>query len=239
MKVLFIGEGTHDIGPASDEGAARRGVHAEGGRPARGVVTALACRAVPGIERASSRALDWREVALYSADRKPKLGRTSGLDRKVKAAALVAKRLFKADALVCVHDRDGERHAYRFEDMQRGADEVTALPVACGLAIESIEAWTLGACEALAEELGLGLAELRKHYDPARAEAFLPNSEKAEKRSKALLERVTSAAKQEPHLALREAVAERTDVDALAKRCPEGFGKFLEQLRAKLGALPP
>lgn len=233
MKVLFVGEGTHDIGPAGDEGAARRGVHAELGRPARGVVPALACKAVPGIEKSASRALAWREVALYSGDRKP------GLDRKVKGAALIATRRLGLDAVVCVHDRDGEKHAYRLDDMQRAAAEVTAAPVACGLAVESIEAWTLGACEALAAELGLGEAEVRRHYDPARAESLLPNSEKAEKRSKGLLERVTSAAHREPDLALREAVAERTDVDLLSRRCPEGFGKFLEELQKKLRPPPP
>ncbi|HEU4411485.1 MAG TPA: hypothetical protein VFS43_39940 [Polyangiaceae bacterium] len=231
MKVLFVGEGNHDIGPSGDEGAVRRGVHAGEGRPAGGVVTALACKVVPSIDRASSRALAWREVALITGDRKP------GLDRKVKGAALLAKRTMKLDALVCVHDRDGERNAYRFADLTRGAAEVTALPVACGLAVESIEAWTLGACEALAEELGLDPASLRKHYDAARTETFLPNSGKSEKQPKAILERVTAEAHRDAGVALREAVAERTDVETLAKRCPEGFGAFREELRKKLG--PP
>lgn len=233
MKVLFVGEGNHDIGPSGDEEAARRGVHAAEGRAARGVVTGLVCKVVPHLDQSASRALAWREVELYSGDRRP------GLDRKVKAAALIARRRFGLDALVCVYDRDGTRFASRLDDMARGAAEVTVLPVVCGLAVESIEAWTLGACEALAEELGLDVAKLRRHYDPAQVEAFLPNSGKAEKQPKAILERVAAEAHREPDLALREAVADRTDVEALARRCPEGFGKFREQLKKKLGPSGP
>jgi predicted signal transduction protein with EAL and GGDEF domain len=222
VKVLFVGEGTHDIGPTEF------GTPTHEGRPARGVVPRLAARVVERIDLASSRALGWNQIPLLSRDRE------RGLDRKVKAAALIASRRMGCAALVCVHDRDGVRNKYRLDDMVRAADEETSLPVVCGLAVESIEAWTLGACEALAEELGVDVARLRKHYDPAQTETFLPNSGKVEKQSKGLLDRVAAEGHQDPGLALREAVAGRTNVEELAKRCPEGFGAFRAQLQKKL-----
>ncbi len=220
--MLFVGEGTHDVGPNEF------GAPAHQGRPARGVVPRLEARVVERIDLASSRALTWHEIPLLSRDRKP------GLDRKVKGAALIASRSMGCAALVCVHDRDGGRNAHRLDDMVRGADEVKTLPVVCGLAVESIEAWTLGAYHALAAELEVDVARLRKHYDPAQAETFLPHSAKVEKQSKGLLERVATEGHRAPDLALREAVAERTDVGALAERCPEGFETFRKQLEKRL-----
>ena len=226
MKVLVVGEGKHDIGPAEF------GAPLGDGRPPRGVVPVLAAEVVPSVDLAASRALSWRDIPLLSRD-----GR-AGLDRKVKGAALVARQRLGCIALVCVHDRDGERNARRIESMRQGAVDASGrLPVACALAVESIEAWTLGAPGALAAELGLEPGTMRRHYDPSRVETLQEGSGKAEKQPKALLERIAAEAHRRDELGLRESVAAQTDVDELARNCPEGFGTFRGELREKLGPL--
>jgi hypothetical protein len=226
VKVLFVGEGKHDIGPAEF------GAPSGDGRPPRGVVPALAARAVPAVDLASSRTLSWRDIPLLSREKR------TGLDRKVKGAALVARRRLGCVALVCVHDRDGQRNASRLESMRRGANEASEhLPVVCALAVESIEAWTLGAPGALADELGLEPSTLRRHYDPGRVEVLHEGIGKAEKQPKALLEQIASEVHRRDGLDLRESVAAKTNVDELTRNCPEGFGVFCKELRDKLAPL--
>lgn len=111
-----------------------------------------------------------------------------------------------------------------------------SLPVVCGVAIESIEAWTLGAASALAETLGLPLDELRRNYPSLPVESLYDGSGRAEHQPKPLLDRLARKGHRHGGLDLREEVAERTDIAELERACPMGFAAFTDALRRKLGA---
>ena len=76
MRVLFIGEGPHDIGPQSFDPQPR---------PATGAVPTLSRRACPAIDE-DSLALAWREIPILDNRQVRR-----GLDAKVERA-IVPKR---------------------------------------------------------------------------------------------------------------------------------------------------
>ena len=100
------------------------------------------------------------------------------------------------------------------------------------MAIESIEAWTLGATTALAERLGLPLGNIKKKL-PKPVETLYQSSGKREHRPKDLIAAIAELAHQRDSLELREAVAEQTDLQELERTCPEGFGRFAADLRRR------
>ena len=219
MKVLFVGEGDHDIGPQE---------HGAGPRTARGVVPTLSRKVVPSIDE-GCKALAWRELPRFEAS-----ARKKGFAAKVAAAVLVSSRRFDCEATVCVADRD--RDAGRLALMAEGKDRARQLVgdshrIACGVAIESVEAWTLGAREAIAEELGLEPEAVRNEYPKADVESLHEKSGRPKHRPKALLEQIAQLKGRSDSSEFREAVAARTDVDALMKACPQGFKPFAEELR--------
>ncbi len=131
MRVLFVGEGPNDVGTPD---------FAVQPRSAAGVVSALARRVCPEAIADDSASIFWRELPAL-----PPKGKTSrGWTAKARSAVLLA---FKSgcQATVCVADCDGEPD--RLQAMQEGAEagnrgvgegQVTV----CGLAVETIEAWT-------------------------------------------------------------------------------------------------
>ena len=149
MKALFIGDGTHDVG------APEFCVEA---RAATGVVPTLTRKILPKVS-ADSVALTWIEIGRYAPDAK------RGYDAKVRAAELLATRRYDCDALVCVADADGDRER-RAAALARGAGEAV-IPIAFGIAVEAIEAWTLGAPDAIARELEVEAGRVRKKYPTA------------------------------------------------------------------------
>lgn len=217
MKLLFVGEGPHDVG------------HADGRHhPAGGVVTELTRRALGTVDDASV-ARFWRQVPRFPRDR-----RQRGLAGKVMAAVLIARREGCA-ALVCVHDRDGDDS--RREDLRRGSDAAT-LPTACGLAVESIEAWTLGDPDAIATTLSVDATEIRAVLRARDVERMKESSGKPERRPKTLLRRIFGLAERDDSTELREEIARNSDPRRLAEVCPLGFAPFLEEL-ARIGQPPP
>jgi hypothetical protein len=224
MKVLFVGEGKNDIGPSELD---------SGPRAARGVVPALA-RKVVALINEDCPALAWRELSLFD----PR-ARKKGFAAKVTAAILVSSRRFACGGTVCVADRD--RDGERLTQMAAGRE--TGLELAggahgavCGVAVESVEAWTLGAPEALAEELGLDPGAVRKEYPKTDVESLHENSGKPEHRPKALLARIANLKNRSDDTEFREAVAQRTDIAALERACQKGFRPFAEELRVVFGA---
>jgi hypothetical protein len=223
VKVLFIGEGNHDIGPAGERWGEPR--------PAAGVVPGLA-RRVCGAISAESVALAWREIARFS----PRVGK--GFEAKVAAALLLAARRFDCAGTVCVADRDGDED--RLPAMRRGKQQgLDALGVAhaaaVGVAVESIEAWTLGAPTALAEELGMPVGRVRSALPRKHVEALRESSEREDYRPKAALERIAALAGRDGGTALRCAVAERSSPEEVEASCPEGFAPFARELRESFG----
>jgi hypothetical protein len=134
-----------------------------------------------------------------------------------------------------VADRDSkkDRQVEMDEGVQRARKQFPAHPVAWGLAVESVEAWTLGVPDKIAEVLGLDIELVQQQYPPGvDVESLSERSGKIHHRPKQLLERIARLKHRQDSTELRQAVAERTAVTALALACPQGFGPFEEQLRS-------
>jgi len=224
VKVLFIGEGPHDIGASSP--------NPDQPRTARGVIPALARRVCAGIGPESI-ALAWQEIRRFNPSAKK-----PGYPGKVAAAALLAVRRFNCGATVVVADRDGDdgRPAELEEGVERAQQLFPQHPATWGLAVESVEAWALGVPDTIAEELGVDVELVRMQYPrDAHVECVSERSGKPDHRPKQLLERIAQLKHRKDSTEFREAIAERTDVAVLARACPQGFAPFAERLRRALG----
>ena len=108
--------------------------------------------------------------------------------------------------------------------------------IACGVAVRSIEAWTLGARQALAEVLGTTVQELRRACPSIAPEELYEGSGKQEHRPKALLDALANRfGHRGDSLELREQVAAQADIAELVMNCPEGFAPFVAALRTAFG----
>ena len=217
MKVLFVGEGPHDVGRESRNSL-------EEPCPAGGVVTTLARRVVSSIG-ADSLALRWSELVRFHPSAK------KGFAGKVAAAALLSRR-YECVGTICVADRD--RKPDREQAMQDGQQRALAIssthPVVCGIAVESIEAWTLGAHGALADELGIDAKHVRAEL-LTDVESLYENSGKPKYQPKAVLQGLAQKVHRDDCVNLRVAVAERTNLAELERACPAGFAPFAKALR--------
>lgn len=224
MKLLFIGEGRHDIGDPIP--------NAYDPRPALGAIPGLARRICPEID-AESVALAWTELIRFNPS-----ARKRGFPAKIVAAVLLAVRKFGCAGTVLVADRDRDegRLSAMEEGTERAREQFPDHPTAWGLAVESVEAWTLGAPDKLAEELGVTLEEVQQTYPVGvHVESLYERSGKEDHRPKQLLERIASLDYREDCTDFREAVAERTDVAVLEQACPQGFAPFAERVRRAFG----
>src|SRR5262245_60587402 len=136
MKVLFIGEGPHDIGQLGDD--------PNSPQKAAGVITVLARKVCPDIDE-DSWALRWSRIVRFNPDAKKRR-----YHAKVSAAIVLSGRKYGCDGTICVADRDKDKN--RLKEMEKGRESgLNSLggpyPVVCGVAVESIEAWTLGSPE--------------------------------------------------------------------------------------------
>lgn len=230
-RVLFIGDGEHDIGkPDWPSDAAF---------PARGVVPALAGRAA-AIDCRASLAMHWAHPKLARFPVKRHSAATHGYPAKIRAAQLqVEYRTIEVEGIVCVVDEDRrpERHEV---PGQAHAIATERCPIVGGVAIRSIEAWTLGAVNALAEVLGTAAQEIRRLCPPGQVEALYEGSGKKERQPKELLMKLArDFGHRRDSLELREEVAARTDIAELMRNCPEGFAPFARALRVAFGPAMP
>ncbi len=223
-RVLFIGDGKHDIGKPewpTDEAF-----------PARGVVPLLAER-IAIIDRPGSVAMHWAhpKLARFSPDRK-----TRGYEAKLRAARLHVERgTLAVEGIVCAVDEDkkSERRELPGEAHNLTRDRC---PIVCGVAIRSIEAWTLGAPRALADALGTSVQEIRRACPAGQVEDLYEGSGKQERQPKMLLDSLARRFGHRPDsLELREEVAARTDIAELTTSCPDGYAPFAAALRAAFG----
>ncbi len=215
MKVLFVGEGPHDIGHDTST---------PGARPLPGVVQTLARRVCPQLAE-DSPSMQWKDIPRFHPDRTRR-----GFGAKMKAAALRATHTLGCDGLVCVVDRD--RDDRRAHDLRIAAESLaTPIPVAWGVAVESIEAWTLGVPDAMAEVLAVDVRRVRALLPPKHIEALVESSGHAEHRPKEALTRIAALGHRESDREFRVDVAQRTDPSKLAEACPEGFAPFADRLR--------
>ncbi len=232
MKVLFVGEGNHELGQSTPLPEPR---------PATGMVPTLARKISPQIAEDSS-ALRWPQLPRFKLEKK-KLDRDlakRGYDNKVKAAILVGALKFDCNGTVCVADADTAPEGC-LEIMRSGRDQALSLIgedhlVVCGLAYQSIDAWTLGAQRAIAEVLGLELEAIRAKYPSKAIEELVNTSGKTEHRPKQLVQTIAELAHRDGDTGFRQEVAERTNVAELENACPKGFKPFADQLRATFGS---
>jgi len=218
MKVLFVGEGSHDVGSPG---------FAPEVRAATGIVPTLARRVCPAIGEESV-SIFWREVPVLPM--KPKL---NGLAAKVRSSIALAVKN-QCDGTVCVADQD--RDTDRLPAMNEGVSAAGSdHRIVCGVAIESIEAWVLGAPTAIASVLTVAVAEVQKHYRLKDVEDLYQNSDKAERRPKDLLDRIAEVKHQTAGTSFRHEVAQRADVAELERNCSQGFKPFADKLRAAFG----
>lgn len=226
MKVLFVGEGRCDIGDSNPNP-----FHP---RPAQGTIPRLAPGICPTIAP-DSVALAWTEIRRFNP-----AGKKHGYPAKIAAAALVAVRKFGCSATVAVADRDGDtgRNAALAQGVETARQLFPKHAVAWGLAIESVEAWTLGVPDKIAEELGVEVNLVRQQYPRGvHVEALSERSGKQDHRPKRILERIAGLKHREDSSAFREAIAARTEVAILEQACPRGFAPFADQLRQTLGSI--
>jgi hypothetical protein len=224
VKVLFVGEGSHDIGESSPTPG--------NPRPARGTAPALARRIWPAISP-ESLSIAWREIHRFRSPGHGRPGR--GYANKVIAAVLLSERKFGCKATIAVADRDGkqEREVELLDGAERARSVAQYHPVVWGIAVESIEAWTLGAVDAIAEVLGIDVQLVKEEFPSGvNVEKLKEQSGKPDHRPKPLLERIADLGHRQPSTEFRAAVAERTDIAVLERACPMGFQPFAERLRA-------
>ncbi len=188
------------------------GVHELGGDSLDGALLTL-----------SSRLLNFNENVSFEREKvsspKVRLHAQPGQGGRYKKRALGWIRLAKRegyDAIVLVIDQDGdEERKQQFDQAQE--DHRLPLPRALGVAIKMFDAWMLADEQALSEVLGM-------HIDP------LPNPE-SEGDPKGKCESLRNEARLQ--LSLREmyaAIAERTDMEKLKARCPNGFAPFAQRV---------
>lgn len=208
MRVLFIGEGTHDVGPPTFDLRPR---------PAAGTVPALARRVCPSISE-DSLALAWREIPILDPKK-----RRRGFDARTEIAIVLSAEKYGLAGTVCVadQDRDESRLAAMEEGQARGLKLVRRPhSAACGVAVESIEAWTLGAPQAMASVLDTDEQIVQSHYRLRDVETFYQPSGKPELRPKDIINRILAVKHETDSAGFRAAVADRTDIEALKHACP-------------------
>ena len=144
-------------------------------------------------------------------------GRGDGYEKRAWGWIRLAERE-EYDALILVIDQDGNEE--RKQQFDRAQDDLRlSLPRALGVAIKMFDAWMLADEQALSKIL-------ETRIDP------LPNPE-SEDDPKGKCENLRDEAHSQ--LSLREmyaAIAERTDVERLKDRCPNGFAPFAQRVRA-------
>ncbi|MCA9623279.1 MAG: hypothetical protein KC731_29870 [Myxococcales bacterium] len=219
MRLLIVGEGATEVGAGSWQTAVHAGNVAM--REAGGVVTALVARVL-------GRELE-RPMALCRDRLK------GSLEDKVLAAVRHA-RLAGLDAVVFVHDADRRRSLIAMKLEKGRAKTLARIPgarVVTGVAVETTEAWTLGARRAIAAVVGDSV-DVIAELVPSDVETLSPKSGKPARASKALVELLAARANLS-HIEFVEAVAAATDPAELRERCPEGFAPFAAAVEGEFG----
>ena len=217
MKILFVGEGSNDIG---------RSMPVRDLRPADGVVSALCRKLQPNIS-IESVAIQWKELSGFPKDKKK-----AGYVHKLRAAVEVAAMYNCAGTIAVVDEDNQEDRTQRLYDAR---DEImnshpSSSPIAVGVAVKAIEAWTLADRNALCQHLNIAVEEIEEFYKPAQVESLYQSSDKPEKRSWDILKKIVELANDKDCTDLRVAVATKTDIEVLKRHCPKGFKPFAEDV---------
>jgi hypothetical protein len=188
-------------------------------------------------------AIRWREIPVLPLNQK-KLDRDlkkAGYETKVKRAILLSGLVYGCEGTVCVVDGDTapDDCLARMNAGREAAITELGKPhaVALGVAVLSIEAWILGARHATADELGIDLGTAAKSCPRGKhLEELSGTSGNPGHQPKRVLEAIAQLANRSDSTELREAIAERADIEELERECPKGFKPFAEMLRAAFGS---
>jgi len=169
--------------------------------------------------------------------------RGAGAGRLCRDGAKMVRECCRAgaEAAVIVIDRDrtAPRERWRRLDEQRrrireDRERPVAIPVAIGVAVETIEAWLLADELALCRVLGLPNPE-----KPMASPEGLDGTPGEATHPKCVLNRYFARdTKQDREFLDRvAAVAREMDLDVVARMCPEGFERFRSDVMAQVGPL--
>jgi len=192
----------------------------------------LSRRVCPAIDE-DSLALAWREIPILDNRQARR-----GLGAKVERAIVLSAEKYELAGTVCVmdQDRDENRLATMEQGQERGLRAVRQSHAAvCGVAVESIEAWTLGAPEAIADVLDVKTEDVQSHYRLRDVESFHQRSGKPVHRPKDILSGILDLKHETDSTAIRTDIAGRTNIETLARNCPIGFKPFSDKLKAAFG----
>src|SRR5262249_32732793 len=145
------------------------------------------CRKVTSAVSDHSLALTWKEIPRFNKSKR-------GLEHKLVAAREIASN-YACEGIIAVVDRDGIES--RMQELETGRNRIAAErthSVAIGVAVESIEAWTLGDPEALRATLGVPLNMVTAQYRVSKVESYYENSGNERNRPKTLLRNIAAMA---------------------------------------------
>jgi hypothetical protein len=176
------------------------------------------------------------KLARFQPTNRPR--RTHGYEAKIRAAQLQIERgVLPLEGLVCVVDEDNASERRNLPAVVN-AHATERCPIVCGIAVRSIEAWTLGARTALAQVLGITPEKVLKTCPSGPVEDLYEGNADRSRRPKWVLQRLASElGRRSDSLEWREEIAQHTDPDELRAVCPTGFAPFANALHAAFG--PP
>ncbi len=186
------------------------GVHELGDNSLDGALVMLASRLLDGNVSFERKKVSSREVRQHAQP---------GRGGRYKKRALGWIRLAERegyDAIILVIDQDGDEE--RKQQFDRAQDDLRlSLPRALGVAIKTFDAWMLADEQALSEAL--------------ETRIDLPPNPESEGDPKSKCKNLRDAAHSQPSLrAMYAAIAERTDMEKLKARCPNGFAPFAQRV---------
>jgi hypothetical protein len=146
-----------------------------------------------------------------------------------------------AEAAVVVVDRDRTESRKRLdalrqqrEDLRTGRGKPLWIPMAVGVAVETVEAWLLADELCLCDVLGL------PHPDQPIGSPEKLNGHPGEPRHPKYVLNGYFNRDVRPERGFRDrvlAVAQRMNLDMVAERCPQGFARFREDVLREFGPL--
>ena len=189
------------------------GVHELGDNSLDGALVMLASRLLDG-----NVSLDRKKVSSSEVRQHTQQGKGGRYEKRALGWIRLAERE-GYDAIILVIDQDGDEERKQQFDRAQEDRRLSSLPRALGVAVKRFDAWMLADEQVLSEVL-------ETRIDP------LPNPE-SEDDPKGKCENLRNEARSQ--LSPREMyaeIAERTDMEKLEARCPNGFAPFAGRVRA-------
>ena len=211
MRVFVVGDGMYDVGECRNQ-----------------VIDGPDLPALPEIiQKLLPRSKDVQFVCSTIKEiRTRQSGGAGPLNKKKVIAAVLQASRHKADAVVFVIDRDGDRQ--RMQELNAGRREISPqdfLPIALGMAVETFDAWMIADAGALRHVEGCERAEA--HPSPES----LDGGRGTQQHPKDYAIRQVGADRLWDKYAC---IAKFIDIAHLERVCPQGFQPFANEVRSNL-----